>query len=178
MQLKFMTKIFARVLIAGFGVLTLTTGAASVSAAEGDLSLLLYKDCSTNKGTAGSFCQITSSNVAAIAVGSKLFYDQAFGLPTCSNPDTISPPCPQTLIDSNVLLYVETGTWAHGRCTYEVESGFSGGLCDFSDGKGKLAGFYAYGNVSPSPPGVGNCVSKKCYRVKGTYILGSGEQQE
>jgi hypothetical protein len=135
MQFKFMATIFAPVV-----ALTLSAGAASVSGRD----LHVTKECSQDTGAAGDFCTITSSNLAAIKKGSKVFYDQAAGIPNCSKS---SPPGPASgLLDSNVVLYVGTGDWAVGRCALDLGTG--SGLCTFSDGVGQLTGFEARVDVS------------------------------
>jgi hypothetical protein len=70
---------FAIVLVVGFVALTffLGPGAAAVSASERTRPLHVRKDCSQYTGLAGSSCTVAASNVAAIPVGSKVFYDQA-----------------------------------------------------------------------------------------------------
>jgi hypothetical protein len=142
--------------------LSLGTGAASVLAKD----LHVTKECSAYTGAAGTYCTITSSSLAAIKTGSKVFYDQAAGIPSCSNPINISPPCPASgMLDSNVVLYVGTGDWAVGRCT--LDDGTGSGLCTFSDGIGKLTGFQA--NVAVSYLGGVN------YAWDGVYSF--GEQQ-
>ena len=78
------------------------------------------------------------------------------------------------MIDSNVLLYVGTGDWAHGRCTFDLAA--VKGLCNFSDGIGDLTGFRASGDVSLSPKGVHNCNSTMCYSVDGAYSFGEEQQ--
>jgi hypothetical protein len=156
MQFKIMTTIFAPVV-----ALTLSAGAASVSAED----LHVTKECSQYSGAAGDFCTITSSNLAAIKKGSKVFYDQADGIPNCSKS---SPPCPASgLLDGNVVLYVGTGDWAVGRCT--LDDGTGSGLCTFSDGTGQLAGFQARVNVS--------YLSGVNYAWDGTYSFGDEERQ-
>jgi len=97
--------------------------------------LHVTKNCSEFTGTAGTFCTITSSNLAQIKIGSKVFYDQAANIPT-------------GMLDSNVVLDVGTGDWAVGRCTLDLSTTL--GLCTFSDGTGDLAGFSARVDVSPS----------------------------
>jgi hypothetical protein len=129
--LKVMTTIFALalVLVAGFVTLSLSTGVASVSASsERNRHLHLTKECSEYTGLAGSFCTFTSSNLAAIKVGSKVFYDQAAGTPT-------------GLLDSNVVLDAGDGNRAVGRCTLDLSTAL--GLCTFSDGTGEFTGFHA-----------------------------------
>ena len=116
-------------------VLTLWVGTRMTSAfaAEGRSGeLRVIKNCNDYTGQAGSFCTIASSNLPEI-VGARVFYDQAFGIP--------NPNPPGGMLDSNVLLYAGTGDWAVGRCTLDGNTGL--GLCTFSDGVGKLAGFQA-----------------------------------
>lgn len=126
-----LTNIAARKLVAGFAtlILSLTAGAALVSAdSESNGQLHLIKDCSQYNFQPGGFCTIKSSNLAAIAPGAKVYYDQAAGIPA-------------GMLDSNVLLYAGIGNWAVGRCTVEASTGL--GVCTFSDGKGQFAGFRA-----------------------------------
>ena len=109
--------------------LGLTTGAVSVSASSdrtGDLHIT--KECSQYNGNPGDFCTITSSNLAAIKVGSKVFYDQADGIP-------------KGLLDSSVVLDAGAGNRAVGRCTLDDTTNL--GLCTFSDGTGQFTGFHA-----------------------------------
>ena len=110
---------------------TLTTGVIPVSASEPSDrtgSLHVTKECSQYSGNPDDFCSITSSNLAAIKVGSKVFYDQADGTP-------------KGLLDSNVVLDAGAGNRAIGRCTVDDTSNL--GLCTFSDGTGQFAGFQA-----------------------------------
>ena len=105
------------------------TGVATVSASsERNRELHVTKECSQDHGLAGDHCTITSSNVPEIAVGSKVFYDQAAGIPT-------------GLLDSNVVLDAGNGNRAVGRCTLDLMTGL--GLCTFSDGLGQFSGFHA-----------------------------------
>jgi len=109
--------------------LGLTTGAVSASASSertGDLHVT--KECSQDNGNPGDFCTITSSNLAAIKVGSKVFYDQADGIP-------------KGLLDSNVVVDAGAGNRAVGRCTLDDATNL--GLCTFSDGTGQFTGFQA-----------------------------------
>ena len=121
------------VVIAGLVALLLVlgSGAASVSASANNKrtrQLHVTKDCLPNTGLAGSFCLITSSNVPEIKVGSKILYDQPAGIPA-------------GMLDSNVVLDAGGGDRAVGRCTLDFATGL--GLCTFSDGTGRLAGFHA-----------------------------------
>ena len=134
MKMKIMTTVFAlALLVAGFATLSLSPGVASVSAVSAsddqrERPLHLTKECSSYTGLAGSFCTVTSSNLSAIHVGSKVFYDQAAGTP-------------MGLLDSNVVIDAGDGNRAVGRCTLDLSTNL--GLCTFSDGTGGLAGFQA-----------------------------------
>lgn len=121
----------ARVLVAGLVALTfsLSAGATSVSASSGQNGQLhLAKECTQYTGLPGGFCTFTSSDLAQLEVGSKVFYDQAPGVPA-------------GLLDSNVVLDAGNGNRAVGRCTLDFGTGQ--GLCTFSDGTGEFIGFEA-----------------------------------
>jgi hypothetical protein len=151
MKSKTMTPTVALVLVAGFAALTLalSTGVASVSAqSERSGVLHVTKNCSAFTLTPGSFCTITSSNLAEITVGSKVFYDYPIILAT-----------PTGLFDSDIVLNVGPGDWAVGRCTLDNTTNL--GLCTFSDGDGQFVGFNARVNVS-STDGIN-------YQWNGTY---------
>ena len=131
------------------GALALITRGTPVSAsAERSGELHLTKECSQYTGLPGSFCTFTKSNLAAIKRGSKVFYDQAAGIPT-------------GLLDSNVVLDAGNGNRALGRCTLDFTTGL--GLCTFSDGTGQFAGFHARVNV--------DC--RSVCRWDGTYSFGN-----
>jgi hypothetical protein len=142
---------FAASLLAGFAALILWLGGVTPSvraSSEQSGRLRITKECSAYTGGAGSFCTITSSNFAAIPIGSKVLYDQAAGVPA-------------GLLDSNVVLDAGNGNRAVGRCT--LDGATSVGICTFSDGIGELAGFHARVDVSPFP---GDLVN---YHWRGTY---------
>jgi hypothetical protein len=83
------------------------------------------KECSGFTGAAGSFCTITSSNVAAIEVGSKIVYLQPAALFTPAGSDVVlDPPGP----GDNA---------AFGNCSLAV------GQCTFWGGIGKFTWFHA-----------------------------------
>ena len=89
------------------------------------------KECSEYAGGIGSYCTITSSNVAAIAVGSRVFYAQAPG---------------PTSLDSDVILYAGSGNTATGHVVLDFAAGT--GLLTLSDGTGTLQGITARADVS------------------------------
>ena len=132
MKLKVKMAICALVLIAG--VVALTTGAATLTAAserKGELHVM--KECSKHKGRAGDYCTITSSNIEAIIPGSRVFY-------------ALAADVPPGALDSDVVLDAGTGNRAIGHCTLDLGTG--AGLCNFSDGTGQFAGFKARVEVS------------------------------
>ena len=107
---------------------TLLVGVAVSADTARTKSLHVTKECSEYSGAAGSFCTITSSNLRRIPAGTRVYYDQAANVP-------------EGLLDSNVVLDAGDGNRALGRCTLDLMTGL--GLCTFSDGIGKLAGFHA-----------------------------------
>ena len=138
MKFKIMTTIFALALVLAAGLVThsLTTGTTSVLAFnERNGQLHATMDCSAYTGAAGGFCVLASSNLDEIKVGSKQYMDQAAG----------SPP---GILDSNVVFVAGAGDWAVGRCTLDLTTFL--GLCTFSDGTGRLTGFHARIDVSPT----------------------------
>ena len=136
MKFKIMTVRIATAL-ALLVIILLSTRPEAVSARSARNGRLhVTKECPNYHGAAGDSCTITSSNLAEIKVGSKVFYDQAAGTPT-------------GLLDSNVVLDAGAGNRAVGRCTVDLTTYL--GVCTFSDGTGQFAGFSARVNVSPDP---------------------------
>jgi len=104
----------------------------SLSASPRSGDLRVTKECSGYTGGAGSFCTITSSNVKAIEVDSKILYLQPDQLFTPSGSDVVlDPPGPGN-------------NTAFGNCSLDL------GVCTFSGGTGKFTSFSA--NVLVSPP--------------------------
>lgn len=141
--------LFALLMVAGVVGLTLSLAPASAlasSARSGRLHII--KECSENTGLPGAFCTITFSNLAAIPVGSKVFYDLA--------GHTVPG-----VFDSDVVLDAGNGNRAVGRCTLDGVTAV--GICTFSDGMGALAGFHARVDVIPATADLVN------YDWRGTY---------
>jgi len=140
-------------LIAGAAVLTLSLsmGVASVSASEQSGSFRGTKDCTAYHLRAADSCEIATSNLAKIPVGSKFFY----------MTDQLATIGITNFIDSNVVLDDGHGNRAVGRCTLDVVTNL--GLCTFSDGTGELKGFEARINVSCPPANAPVC------GLRGTY---------
>jgi len=93
----------------------------------------LTKECppSQYQGQIGGYCTVTSSNVAAITVGTKIFYAQAAG---------------PTSLDSDIILYAGSGNTATGHCALDFATGL--GRCTLSGGTGTLDGIRARVDVS------------------------------
>lgn len=133
--------------------MTLALKPKAVRADERHGDLHLTKDCSAFTFGPGSYCTITDSNLSEITSGmngSKIYYDQ---------PTPVVGGLLEGGLDSNVVLYVDTGDWAVGRCTLDGITNL--GLCTFSDGTGTLTGFHARVNVSSSNGFI--------YSLDGTY---------
>ena len=128
-------KVLALVLVAGFAALalSLSPGAASASSPRSG-ELHVTKECSAYTGAAGDFCTITSSNLAAITVGSTVTYARA-----------VDAPAQQ--LDSNIVLDGGGGNTAVGHCRVSLVTWI--GQCTFSGGTGTLTGFHARAAVSP-----------------------------
>ena len=118
------------------------TDAASDSASvprSGALHVL--KECSAYTGQAGDFCTVTSSNVAEIEVGSKVFYAQAadFTIPLLDSDVVLDPPGPGN-------------NTASGHCHVNLATGH--GRCTFSGGTGKFTFFNASIDTAAPADGV------------------------
>lgn len=122
----------------GRGVPTSPSASAAVSAVAPSMSasprsgdLRAAKECSGYTGGPGSFCRITSSNVEAIEVDSKILYLQ---------PDQVGTP-----LGSDVVLDPPGpgNNKAFGHCSLAI------GVCTFSGGTGKFTWFSATVQVSP-----------------------------
>jgi len=121
-------------LVVAASVLAMTASAQSGARANHRVRPLhLTKECppSTMQGQIGDYCTVTSSNVAAIPVGTRIFYAQAAG--------------PETL-DSDVILYAGRGKTATGHCTVDIVSG--NGACRLFGGTRTLEGIRARVDVS------------------------------
>jgi hypothetical protein len=109
------------------------TVAPSSSAAPRNGALHVTKECS--KFETDSFCTITSSNLAAIEVGSRIIYLQPAALGTPSGSDvTLDLPGPGN-------------NSASGHCALNPQNNFFG-RCTFSGGTGKFTWFNASVDVS------------------------------
>ena len=101
----------------------------AASPRSGDLHVT--KECSQNAGLAGQFCTITSSNVDAIEVGSRVIYLTARGPAGLDSDVILEPPGPGN-------------NRAFGHCTLIAPVR----LCTLSGGTGKFTHFQATATVS------------------------------
>jgi hypothetical protein len=136
MSARKITRIIAIAVVASSAALTPAPqiGVASVSAAERKGELHVTKECIGTFVGAWEFCTIKSSNVGRIKVDSRVYYVDAWNEPL-------------GLQDSAVVLDAGNGNRAVGRCTVDFATGR--GLCTFSDGTGRFAGFHARIQVTP-----------------------------
>jgi hypothetical protein len=105
---------------------------ASVSASSPRSGVLhATKECSEYTGLAGSFCTFTSSNLKALAVGSKIVYVSAAGA---------------TALNTDVFLEAGPGNKAFGHCILVFAD--LPGECTFRGGTGQFTGFHAHVVVS------------------------------
>jgi hypothetical protein len=136
-----LTRFPTRLLVGAATILSLTglalapsvsASAASGSARSGDLHVT--KECSQFTGLADSFCTITSSNLGAITVGSRIVYLQGAGA---------------TAVDSDAVLVVGPGDYALGHVVLSRVTHL--GVITFSGGTGMFTWFHARIAVSPNP---------------------------
>jgi len=120
-------------LVVAASVLAVTASAQSGAVNHRARPFHLTKTCppSQYQGQIGGYCTVTSSNVAAITVGTKIFYAQAAG---------------PTSLDSDVILYVGPGNTATGHCALDFATGL--GRCTLSGGTRRLDGIRARVDVS------------------------------
>jgi hypothetical protein len=121
-------------LVVAASVLVVTASAQSGSrSSHGGRPFHLTKECppSQYQGQIGGYCTVTSSNVARIPAGTRIFYAQAEGA---------------TSLDSDVILYAGHGNTATGHCALDFATGL--GQCTLSGGTGTLDGIRARVAVS------------------------------
>jgi hypothetical protein len=111
----------------------LASGDLSSASAPSSGELHVTKDCSKYTGHAGDFCTITSSNLWAIKVGSRIVYAS----------DAVG-----TRLDTDIRIVppLRGQNRAFGHCTLNLRTGV--GRCRISRGTGNLRGFQARVAVS------------------------------
>jgi hypothetical protein len=106
--------------VAAAAILALTLAVPAVAGSSprsGDLHIT--KECSQYTHLAGGFCTITSSNLAAIPVGSKVIYLQALAGTVLESDVVLDPPGPGNNmafghVQLNLVTKVGTVTFAGG----------------------------------------------------------------
>jgi len=125
-----------RLLVVAAAILSLAALAPSVSAAPRSGDLHVTKECSAYTGAAGGYCTITSSNLPAIEVGSKVIYQQALTYPVLDTPIVLDLPGPGN-------------NMAFGHVHLDLTTGL--GVVTFMGGTGKFTWFTASVAVTPNP---------------------------
>lgn len=116
-------------------ILSLAVLAPAVAATPRNGDIHITKECSAYSGAAGDFCTITSSNVPAIPVGTKVIYLSALADPytTLDTDIVLDPPGPGNN-EAFGHVYLDLGTGA--------------GTVTFSGGTGVFTWFQASAGVS------------------------------
>jgi hypothetical protein len=129
-------------------MLVVTVLAASSASAAETKTFTGQKNCSTavtiSPPAPGGYCLITQSSLK-ILLGAKVYYTDAKVV-----AGVLTSPVTLKAIDKR-------GSTATGQCTYYIAAFFppGHGLCTYSSGTGKLAGFHARLVVGPpTSPGV------------------------
>ena len=100
--------------------------------------LSLTKECSKFTAHIGDFCTITKSSLAAIPVGSRVYY--------------LGPVLGPVILATDVVLDAGGGTLALGYCNVELAK--SAGTCTFRSGSGSLTGFQGIVTLSIDDKGL------------------------
>lgn len=125
-----------RLLVVAAAILSLAALAPAVAAASprsGDVHVT--KECSAYTGAAGDYCTITSSNLAAIPVGSKVIYLEPLAFPLLDTDIVLDPPGPgNNMAFGHVHLDLGTGA----------------GVATFTGGTGEFTWLHASVAVTPN----------------------------
>lgn len=124
-----------RLLVVAAAALSLAALAPSAAAAPRSGELHVTKECSAYNGAAGGFCTVTSSNLPAIEVGSKIFYRDALVYPVMDTAIVLDLPGPGN-------------NMAFGHVHLDLSTGL--GTVTFSGGTGKFTWFTATVAVTPN----------------------------
>ena len=120
-------------LVVAAAILSLAALAPAVAASPRSGDVHVTKECSAYTGAAGDYCTITSSNLAAIPVGSKVIYLSALTSTVLDTNIVLDPPGPgNNKAFGHVYLDLSTGA----------------GEATFSGGTGKFTWFHASVDVS------------------------------
>lgn len=133
-------------LLAVFAAAVAATASASIHSGARGGALHLTKECSEYNGGIGEFCTITSSNIAVIEPGMRVFYLAAPGT---------------GVLDSDIALSSGNGGAAVGRVLLDLTT--AQGRVTLSCGTGRFRHFRADARVSVDANGV--------WHWDGTYSL-------
>lgn len=128
------TRFSLRLLVVAAMTVSLVVLAPAVLAASprsGDL--YVTKECSEYTGAAGAFCTITSSNINAIKVGSRVVYAEAADL-------TLGT------LNTDIVIVRQGNSIAYGHVVLNLVTG--AGTVTLSGGTGEFRGFSASVDVS------------------------------
>lgn len=122
-------------LVVAAAILSLAALAPAVAASPRSGDAHITKECSTYAGQAGGYCTITSSNIKAIPVGSRVIYLEALAFP-------------YTVLDTNIVLDPPGpgNNKAFGHVYLDLSTG--AGEATFSGGTGQFTWFHASVDVS------------------------------
>jgi hypothetical protein len=126
---------FPRLLAVTTAIVALAALAPAVAASPRSGDLQVSKECSEYTGAIGDFCTITSSNLNAIKVGSRVYYLQAADWGSMT-------------LDSDIIIDGPGNNNAYGHVTLSFASGE--GTVTVSGGTGVFRGFRASVEVSPT----------------------------
>jgi hypothetical protein len=121
-----------RTLALVFAIAAAGTVATVGSATPRSGALHVTKECPDYHGLAGEHCTITSSNLAAIPVGSTVVYADAAVFPS---------------LDSDLVVYTRGANTAYGHVHLDLTT-FTGRIT-FSGGTGQFKKFQATVDVTP-----------------------------
>lgn len=126
---------FPRLLGVATAIVALAALAPAVAASPRAGDLQVSKECSEYTGAIGDFCTITSSNLNAIKVGSRVYYLQAAEWGSMT-------------LDSDIVIDGPGNNSAYGHVTLSFLTGE--GAVTLSGGTGVFIGFQASVAVSPT----------------------------
>jgi hypothetical protein len=123
------------------GAVAVASSAANTGSLPRSGTLHVTKECSQYTGAAGSFCTITSSNLNAIKVGSRVVYASA------ANPAA-------GVLDSDLVIDGPGANSAFGHVVLDLST--LSGVVTLSGGTGEFTHFHA-GPITVACPAFPNC---------------------
>ena len=140
---RFELKAIFGLLLAAFaaGVFAVASSAENTGSSPRSGELRVTKECSQYTGAAGSFCTITSSNLNAIKVGSRVVYASA------ANPAA-------GVLDSDLAIDGPGKNSAYGHVVLDLST--LSGVVTFSGGTGVFTHFHA-GPIVVACPAFPDC---------------------